>query len=147
MQETWVQFLGWEHSLEKEMETHFSILSVKSHGQRSLVGYSVWGHKRVGHNLTTSSVQSVQLFVTPWTAARQASLSMTNSWSLLKLMSIMLVMPSNHFILCHLLLLPPSIFPGIRVSSRVGSSHQVAKVLEFQPQHQSFQRTLRTDFL
>ena len=69
MQETWVQFLGWEHSLEKEMETHFSILSVKSHGQKSLVGYSVWGHERVGHNLTISSVQSVQLFVSPWTAA------------------------------------------------------------------------------
>ena len=59
-----------------------------------------------------SSVQSlshVQLFATPWTAARQASLSITNSWSLLKLMSIESVMPSNHLILCHPLLLP-SIF-------------------------------------
>ena len=57
-----------------------------------------------------SSVQSlsrVQLFVTPWTAARQASLSITNSQSSLKLMSIELVMPSNHLILCHPLLLPP----------------------------------------
>ena len=59
----------------------------------------------------------VQLFVTPWTAARQASLSITNSWSLLKLMSIESVMPSNHLILCHPLLLPPSIFPRIRVFS------------------------------
>ena len=62
-----------------------------------------------------SSVQSlsrVQLFRTPWTAAHQASLSMTNSRSLLKLMSIKLVMPSNHLILCHPLLLPPSIFPA-----------------------------------
>ena len=59
----------------------------------------------------------VQLFVTPWTAARQASLSITNSWSLLKLMSIMLVMPSNLLILCHPLLLLPSIFPSIRVFS------------------------------
>ena len=67
-----------------------------------------------------SSIQSlnhVQLFVTPWTAARQASLSITNSWSLLKLMSIESVMPSNHLILCRPLLLPPSIFPNIRVFS------------------------------
>ena len=65
-----------------------------------------------------SSVQSlscVQLFMTPWTAARQASLSFTNSQSLLKLMSIELVTPSNHLILCHPLL--PSIFPSIRVFS------------------------------
>ena len=55
--------------------------------------------------------------MTPWTAACQASLSTTNSWSLFKLMSIMSVMPSNHLILCHPLLLPPSIFPSIRVSS------------------------------
>ena len=53
----------------------------------------------------------------PWTAACQASLSITNSWSLLKLMSIELVMPSNHLILSHPLLLPPSIFPSIRVFS------------------------------
>ena len=65
-----------------------------------------------------SSVQSlshVRLFATPWTAARQASLSITNSWSLLKLMSIESVMPSNHLILCHPLLLLPSIFPSIRI--------------------------------
>ena len=55
--------------------------------------------------------------MTPWTAARQASLSITNSQSLLTLMSIALVMPSNHLILCHLLLLPPSIFPSIKVFS------------------------------
>ena len=67
-----------------------------------------------------SSVQSlscVWLFATPWTAARQAFLSITNSWSLLKLMSIESVMPSNHLILCHHLLLSPSIFPSIRVFS------------------------------
>ena len=57
----------------------------------------------------------VQLFATPWTVARQASLSITNSWSLLKLMSIKSVMPSNHLILCPPLLLLPSIFPNIRV--------------------------------
>ena len=63
------------------------------------------------------SLSHVWLFATPWTAARQASLSITNSQSLLKLMSIELVMPSNHFILCRLLLLLPSIFPSIRVFS------------------------------
>ena len=90
----------------------------------------------------------VWLFVTPWTAAYQASLSITNSWSLLKLMSIASVMPSNHLILCHPLLLQPSIFPSFRVfSNKFDSSHQVAKVLEFQLQHQSFQWTTKTDFL
>ena len=67
-----------------------------------------------------SSVQllsHVQLFVTPWTAARQASLSIINSGSMLKLMSIASVMPSNHLILCRPLLLPLSIFPSIRVFS------------------------------
>ena len=70
--------------------------------------------------MNISSVQllsHVQLFVTPWTAAFQASLSITTSWSLLKLMFIELVMPSNHLILCHLILLLPSIFPSIRVFS------------------------------
>ena len=61
------------------------------------------------------SLSHVQLFVTPWTAARQASLFITNSHSLLKLMSTEWVMPSNHFILCCPLLLMPSIFPSIRV--------------------------------
>ena len=67
-----------------------------------------------------SSVQwlsCVRLFVTPWTAARQASLSIPNSWSLLKFMSIESVMPSNYLILCRPLLLLPSIFPSIRVFS------------------------------
>ena len=59
----------------------------------------------------------VQLFATPWSAVRQASLSSSNSWSLPKLMSMESVKPSNHLILCHPLLLPPSIFPSIRVFS------------------------------
>ena len=59
----------------------------------------------------------VQLSATPWTAAHQASLSITNSWSLLKLMSIKSVMPSNCLVFCYLLLLLPSIFPSIRVFS------------------------------
>ena len=91
-----------------------------------------------------SSVQSlscVRLFVTPWIAARQASLSITNSQSLPKLMSIESVMPSSHLILCHPLLLLPPIPPSIGVFSN--SSYEVAKVLEFQLQHQSFQWTPR----
>ena len=95
-----------------------------------------------------SSVQSlscVQLFATPWTAACQASLSINNSRSLLKLMSIESVMPSNH--------LPSLSPPAFNLSQHqslfqgVSSSHQVAKVLNFQLQHQSFQWIFRTDFL
>ena len=73
-----------------------------------------------------SSVQSlsrVRLFVTPWTKARQASLSITNSWSPPKLMSIESVMPSNHLFLCRPLLLLPSIFPRIRVFSNESALH------------------------
>ena len=71
-------------------------------------------------NFNGNSIQllsRVRLFVTPWTVVHQASLSITNSRSLLKLMSIQSVMPSNHLILCHPLLLPPSIFPSIRAFS------------------------------
>ena len=67
--------------------------------------------------ISVQSLSRVWLFVTPWTAACQASLPITNSWSLLTLMSIESVMPSNHLILCHPLLLLPSIFPSIRVFS------------------------------
>ena len=72
------------------------------------------------HSKRFSSVQllsRVQLFATPWTTARQASLSITNSQSLPKFISIESVMPSNHLILCCSLLLPPLIFPSIRVFS------------------------------
>ena len=70
------------------------------------------------YSVQFSSVQSlspVQLFATPWIAARQASMSITNSWSSLKLIFIESVMPSSHLILCRPLLLLPSIFPSIRV--------------------------------
>ena len=76
-------------------------------------------------SVTISSVQSlsrVQLFPTPWNTAHQASLSIINSWSLLKLMSIELVMPSNHLILCHPLL-PPSTFPSIGVFLKESALH------------------------
>ena len=71
--------------------------------------------------LSVQLLSRVHLFVTPWTAAQQASLSITNSRSLLKLMSIQLVMPSNHLILCHPLL--PSTFPSIRVFSNESVLH------------------------
>ena len=102
------------------------------------------------HKGILSSVQSlnrVQLFVTPWSAARQASLSITNSQTLLKLMSIESVMPFNNLILSS------QSPPALNLSQHQGlfkwvsPSHQVAKVLEFQLQHQSFQWTPRTDFL
>ena len=67
--------------------------------------------------LRVQSPSRVQIFVTPWTAAHQVSLSFTVSWSLLTLMAIGLVMPSNHLTLCYHLLLLPSIFPSIRVFS------------------------------
>ena len=97
-----------------------------------------------------SSVQSlsrVQLFETPWTAVHQASLFTTNSWSLFKLMSIESVMPSNHLILCDPVPLAFSLSQHQGLFKWVTSSRQVAKGLEFQLQHQSFQWTPRTDLL
>ena len=83
--------------------------------------FSSWNRERgTVTNVNVScccSVSCVQLFVTPWTATHQASLSITNSWSLLKLMSIASVMPSNHLAFCPPLLLLPSIFPRFRVFS------------------------------
>ena len=85
-----------------------------------------WLSNLTGLLVQFNSVQSlsrVQLFVTPWTAAHQASLSITNSWSLLKLMCIESVMPSNHLILCHPLLLLPSVILSIRVFSKESALH------------------------
>ena len=101
-------------------------------------------------NLQFSSVQllsCVWLFATSWILAHQASLSITNSRSSLRLTSIKSVMPSSHLILCCPLLLLPPIPPSISLFQWVNSSHEVAKVLEFQLQHQSFQWTPRTDLL
>ena len=75
------------------------------------------------HSVQVSSVAVVSDSAIPWTAARRASLSITNSRSLLKLMPIVSVMPSNHLILCHPLLLLPSILPSIRVSSNESVFH------------------------
>ena len=91
--------------------------------------------------LVVQLLSHIRLFVMPWTVACQTFLSFAMSWSLLKLMSIESVMPSNHLVHCHPLLLLPSVFPSIRVFSNelVKYSHQVATVLELQRQHRSFQ--------
>ena len=96
--------------------------------------------------VVVQSLSHVWCFTTPWTATDQASLSFTISQGLLRLMSIELMMPSNHLILCCPVFLLPSIFRSIRIfSSDPGSSHQVAKVLELQ--HQSFWWIFRVYFL
>ena len=82
--------------------------------------------REFGMDMCTCSVRSlthVRLFATPWTPAHQASLSITKSWSLLRLMFIELVMPSNHLVLCRPLLLLPSIFHSIRVFSHESALH------------------------
>ena len=101
------------------------------------------GMQRVGQDLATEqqhvifssipSLSRVRLFVTPWTAACQASLSITNTWSLLKLMSIESVMPSNHLIHCRPLILSPSIFHSIRVFSNESVLLSIRR-----PKHWSF---------
>ena len=132
MQETQVRSLGWEPPWREEgMETHSSMLAWEIPWAEE-PGYSPWGHREsdMTERLSThmqevnylknqfSSVpQSCPTFVTPWTAGPQASLSITNFWSLFKLTSIESVMPSNQLILCCPLLLLPSIFPSIRVFS------------------------------
>ena len=96
---------------------------------------------------SVQSLSHVRLFVTQWTAARQASLSITNSRSLLRLMSVESVMPSSHLILCCPLLLPSN-FPSVRVFPHESVVRdQVTKVLKFQLQHQSFRWIFRIDFL
>ena len=106
--------LHWQASSWKHLdECHQKEAPIYRH---SLLRLTVF--KKDNNNIQFSSVTPhVQLFVTPWTVARQASLSITNSWSLLKLMSTESVMPSNHLILCCPLLLLPSIFLSIRVFS------------------------------
>ena len=96
----------------------------------------------VPNSIPSGSVQllsHVWLFRTPGSTAPQASLSITTSQSLFKLMSIEPVIPSNNLVLCHPLLHPPSIFPGIRVFPMSQLFTSGGQVLEFQLQHQSFQ--------
>ena len=136
MQETLVQYLSWEDALEKEMATHSSILAGKSHGQRSLAGFSLWSHNEFS---SVHSLSRIRLSATPWTAARQASLSITNSRSLLRLTSIKSVMPSSHLILCHPLhLLLPILpatgsFPMSQLFAWGGQSTGVSALASFLP--------------
>ena len=131
MRETHVPSLGWIDPLEKGMATHSSILPWRSPWMEEPDGLKSMGLQRVGHHGvimnkckksklygTRPRVQlfsGVQLFETPWTAMYKDFLSITNSQRLLKPMSITLVMPSNHLILCPAFL--PSICPSIRVFS------------------------------
>ena len=106
----WVGKIPWS----RKWQPTPVFLPGKSHGQRSPAGYSP---------VSQFSCSVMSDSGTPWTVAHQASLSITNSCSLLKLMSIELVMPSNHLILCCPLLLPPSIFPSIRIFSNESVLH------------------------
>ena len=111
--------VGWYHRLSGH---GFGWTPGVGDGQGGLAWCGSWGRKEsdTTERLNWTVVQSlshIQLFVIPWTAAHQASLSFTIARNLLKLMSIESVMLSNHLILCHPLLLPPSVFPSIRVFS------------------------------
>ena len=162
MRETWVRSLSWEDSLKECLATHSSIPA-----WRSLMNSSTWRatvHVRkesvVAEQLSTahgdssnstqkwdsiqfSSVQSlsrVQLFLTPWIAARQASLSITNSRSSPKLRSIESVMPSSHLILCHPLSCPQSLpasesFPMSQLFAWGGQSTGVSALPAFLPKN------------
>ena len=126
MWETWVQSLGLEDPLEKEMATHSSILACRI--PRGCKELHMTGQLHFHfHFSSVQSLSCVQLFATPWIAARQASLSIPNSQSSLKLRSIESVMPSSHLILCRPLLLPPiqSLFQWVNFS------HKVVKVWSF----------------
>ena len=100
----------------------------------------LWNFSRLWKYIMRNSHYSVRLFATPWTAPHQASLSITTSWNLHKLLSVESVMPSNHISLCLSLLLPPSIFPSIRVFSNESVlCIRWPKYWDFNLQHQSFQ--------
>ena len=110
---------------------HSSGLSSCAYTQGSLRNCIIWGDRmelraKRQWSALKCKVQfshSVRLFITPWTSARQASLAITNSRSLSKLMSFELAMPSNHLVLCHGILLLPSIFPNIRLFSNESALH------------------------
>ena len=114
--------ISWQIDGEKmETVTDFTSFGPKitadSDYSHKIKRYLLLERKALTNLVVVESLSHVQLFATPWTAAHQASLSFTSSWSLLKLISIESVMPSNHLILCHPLLFLPSIFPSIRVFS------------------------------
>ena len=122
-----------------------------ANSQKKKYKYQINTHtKKIPHHWFSSvqSLSHVWLFGTPWTAAHQPSLSITNSQSSPKLMSIKLVMPSSHLILCRPLLFLPSIPPSIRVFSSESTLRiKWPKYWSFSFSYQSFQRTPRTDLL
>ena len=137
------EMVGWHHQLDGH---EFEQAPGDGEGQRSLVCcLQSMGLQRLGHNWATSLL--LFSFVTPETAAHQDSLSITNSWSLLKLMSIKLVLPSNHLILCHPLLLLASIFPTIKDIFDESVLCIWWPSTEASATAWSFQWILRTDFL
>ena len=157
MHETEIWSLSWKDTLKKEI-AHSSILAriipwTEEPGGLHSMGESDMNYRlNHQHNQHKVSVSSVTQLcptdsATPWIAARQASLSITNSQSLLKLMPIESVMPSSHLILSSPS--PPAPNPSQHqgLFQWINSSHEVAKILEFQLQHQSFQWTPRTDLL
>ena len=137
------------------MEDHYAFLNFSMDLKKDWY-HSIYSSKPYFSNcmlLVQFSRSVMSDSVTPWTAAHWASLSITNSRNWVKLLSsssssisIGSLMPSNHLILCHPFLLPQS-FPASGSFKWVSSSHQVAKDLEFQLQHQFFQWTHRTDLL
>ena len=155
-------FCGWwivTSVVYKVVWMYVSVLSIEEEKTEALSCISLsLLQKRINHEVSVvffkrivtvlfSSVQllnCVQLFATPWAAACQASMSITNSWSLLKLMSIESVMPSQP---SYPLSSPSPPAFDQDLFKWISSSHQAAKVLEFQLQHQSFQWIFRTDFL
>ena len=159
-----ISFILWKIGLYFYWLLYHKILSVSLHTAEKFViifygmlsfaiclYICVFNYKRClikGPSVSQFSCSAVFDSATLWTAARQVSLCITDSWSLHKLMSTELVVPSNHLILCCPLLLLPSIFPSISIFLQwVSSLQQVTKVLEFQLHHQSFHWLFRVDFL
>ena len=123
MEGSWLPLLPWEMQVSATMKNHLQLVragiinqSARIHTGEIMGQGPCWLYT-ISFISSVQSLSRVRLFATPWTAAHQASLSITNFQSLLKLMSIESVMPSNHLILHHPLLLPPSVFPSIRVFS------------------------------
>ena len=122
LQSTGSQRVGHDWATSLSLSSMFQFFNINGHFQENIKTY--WTEQstiKIYHSVfCISSVQSlnhVWLLATPWTAARQASLLITNSWRLFRLMSIASVMPANHLILCRPLLLPSSMFPSVRVFS------------------------------
>ena len=115
-----MQSLVWEDPLEKDMATDSSILAWKIPWTEKPDRLQSMGLQKNWTQLSDSvQFSHVQLFVTPWTTACQANQSITNPWSLLKFMCIDSVMPSNHLVLCHSVILMPTVFPCTGVSSSI----------------------------